>query len=63
MQISQAEYELIRLLRSLSYDSEKTGALCRIASKLTGVLYGDVTAVLQAGKVIYVDRHERERVG
>lgn len=35
----------------------------KIVKALDGLQYGEVIIKVQGGKVIWVDRHERERVG
>ena len=37
--------------------------LQKVAKALAGLEFGEVVIKVQGGKVIFVDRHERERVG
>lgn len=37
--------------------------LQKVAKALEGLEYGEVVIKVQGGKVIFVDRYERERVG
>ena len=37
--------------------------LHKVAKALAGLEFGEVVIKVQGGKVIFVDRHERERVG
>jgi len=38
-------------------------ALRRVARALDEIQYGEVIVKIQAGRVMWVDKHERERVG
>lgn len=38
-------------------------ALASVRKALSGIRYGEVVIKVEGGKVIWVDRHERERVG
>lgn len=38
-------------------------ALASVRKALEGLRYGEVVVKVEGGKVIWVDRHERERVG
>ena len=57
------ELALILLIRTFALDASKIAALGKVARGVADVQYGDVTIRLQAGKVIWVDKYERERVG
>ena len=38
-------------------------ALASVRKALSGIRYGEVIIKVEGGKVIWVDKHERERVG
>lgn len=61
--VNEAELNLILLIRDLRLDANKIEALGRVARGTAEVQYGDIIIKMQAGKVVWVDKYERERVG
>lgn len=41
----------------------KEGVLMRVSRALDEIQYGEIVIKVQGGKAIWVDKHERERVG
>ena len=50
-------------IRQEKNESSIEEALRRVRAALEGMRYGEVVVKVQAGKVVWVDRYERERVG
>ncbi len=48
--------------KPFSKDKEKDGAWAAIAQSLHGLRYGQVTIIVQDGRVIQIDRTERHRL-
>lgn len=61
--LTETEHELIILIRGLGLDGQKIDALGKVARGMAEVGYGEVIIKVQGGKVVWVDRYERERVG
>ncbi len=61
--VSPAEYDLLLTIRNVGLDDPLIDALSKVARGISELQYGEVTVKIQAGKVVWVDKFERERVG
>jgi hypothetical protein len=49
--------------KTVSFEMSIEEALKRVRKGLENIKYGEITVKVENGKAIYVDKHERERVG
>jgi hypothetical protein len=50
------------LLRKKQIQSDHAQVLDKIIKALEGLKYGEVVIKVQGGKIVFVDRYERERI-